>query len=103
MKTEFRVENLKIPSVDFNGVSTLPAISEDLRLTFMQDEFELDEEDGLYVNYGMVDYAFPYKVQDNYDRELKDKEQVTVVLENEYLKGLRRLRSEETPQKKKRE
>ena len=85
--TEFRVENLIIPSVDFNGVSTLPSISEDLRLTFMQDEFELDEEDGLYVNYGMVDYAFPYKVQDNYDRELKNKAQVTVVLENEYLKA----------------
>jgi len=85
--TELRVENMRIPSVDFNGVSTLPSISENLRLSFMQDVFELGEEDGLYVNYGMVDYGFPYKVQDNYDRELKDKEQVTVVLENEYLKA----------------
>ncbi len=85
--TELRVENMRIPSVDFNGVSTLPSISENLRLSFMKDVFELGEEDGLYVNYGMVDYGFPYKVQDNYDRELKDKEQVTVVLENEYLKA----------------
>ena len=85
--TEFRVESMTIPSVDFHGVSTLPSISENLRLTFMQDEFELDEEDGLFVNYGMVDYGFPYKVQDNYTRELKDKEQVTVVLENEYLRA----------------
>ena len=85
--TELRVEKLRIPSVDFNGESTLPSISENLRLTFMQDEFELGEEDGLFVNYGMVEYGFPYKAQDNYTRKLQDKEQVTVVLENAYLKA----------------
>lgn len=85
--TEFRIENLTIPSAEFNGVSTLPLISEELRLSFMQDVFELHEDDELFVNYGMVDYGFPYKAQDNYTRELKDKEQVTVVLENDYLKA----------------
>ena len=85
--TELRIENRTMPSADFHGVSTLPSISENLRLTFMQDVFELDEEDGLFVNYGMVEYGFPYKAQDNYDRELKEKEQVTVVLENEYLRA----------------
>ena len=85
--TELKVEKLKIPSVDFNGESTLPSISENLRLTFMQDEFELSEEDELFVNYGMVEYGFPYKAQDKYTRKLQDKEQVAVVLENEYLKA----------------
>ena len=85
--TELRVEYLTIPSAEFHGVSTLPTISENLRLTFMQDEFELSEDDGLFVNYGMVSYGFPYKVQDNYDRVLKEKEQATVVLENEYLRA----------------
>ena len=85
--TELRVEKLMIPSVDFNGESTLPSISENLRLTFMQDEFELSEEDELFVNFGMVEYGFPYKAQDNYNRKLQDKEQITVVLENEYLKA----------------
>ena len=85
--TEFRIENLTIPSAEFNGVTSLPSISEELRLSFMQDVFELHEDDELFVNYGMVDYGFPYKVQDNYTRELKDKEQVTVVMENEYLKA----------------
>ena len=85
--TEFRIENLTIPSAEFNGVSSLPSISEELRLSFMQDVFELHEDDELFVNFGMVDYGFPYKAQDNYTRELKDKEQVTVVLENEYLKA----------------
>ncbi len=85
--TTLRVEKMNIPSAEFHGVSTLPSVSENLRLSFMQDVFELDEEDGLFVNYGMVDYGFPYKAQDNYDRKLTDKEQVTVVLENSYLKA----------------
>lgn len=85
--TELRVEKLKIPSVEFNGESTLPSISENLRLTFMQDEFELSEEDELFVNYGMVEYGFPYKAQDKYTRKLQDREQPCVVLENEYLKA----------------
>ena len=85
--TELRIEKLRIPSVDFNGVSTLPSISENLRLTFMQDAFELSEEDELFVNYGMVEYGFPYKAQDNYTRKLQDRDQPCVVLENEYLKA----------------
>lgn len=85
--TQLRVETLQIPSVDFNGESTLPSISENLRLTFMQNEFELSEDDGLFVNYGMVEYGFPYKAQDNYTRRLQDKEQPCVVLENAYLKA----------------
>ncbi len=85
--TEFRIEHLIIPSAKFHGVSSLPAISEQLRLSFMQNVFELHEEDELFVNYGMVDYAFPYKIQDNYSRELEDTHQEVVVLENEYLKA----------------
>ena len=49
--TELRIEKLTLPSVDFNGVSSLPSISENLRLSFMQNKFELDEDDGLFVNY----------------------------------------------------
>lgn len=58
--TKLSVGSIAVPSAEFHGVSTLSAISENLRLSFMQDQFELDEEDGLYVNYGMVDYVFPY-------------------------------------------
>ena len=85
--TELRVEKISVPAASFNGVSTLPAISENLRLSFMQDSFELSEEDGLFVNYGMVDYAFPYKAQDNYGRKLKETETEVAVLENDYLRA----------------
>ena len=86
--TDLRVEDIILPGVDFHGVSPLPAISENLRLTFMQDKFELDEEDGLFVNYGMVDYGFPYKAQDNYDRELCERPYPAVILENEHLRAI---------------
>lgn len=85
--TELRIEKKVISTANFNGESTLPSVSEVLRLSFMQDKFVLDEDDGLFVNYGNVDYAYPYKVQDNYDRELVPTEHETVVLENEYLKA----------------
>ena len=86
--TELCVEKIRIPSVAFNGVSSLPAISENLRLSFMQNQFELSEDDELFINYGMVEYGFPYKAQDNYTRKLNDTEQDCVVLENDYLKAI---------------
>ena len=82
-----RIDKITIPSAPLNGVSSLPSISENLRLSFMEDVFELDDDDGLYINYGMVDYGFPYKAQDNYERSLQDEEQTVVVLENKYLKA----------------
>ena len=85
--SDFRIEKIKIPSAEFHGESSLPSVSENLRLSFLQDVFELDETDGLFVNYGMVDYAFPYKTQDNYTRELHNKEHTAIVLENAYLKA----------------
>ena len=85
--TEFRIENIKLPSADFNGVSTLPEISKKSCLATSENVFELDEYDGLFINYGNVKYAFPYLAQDNYNRELNIKEYKTIVLENNYLKA----------------
>lgn len=85
--TELRIEKLTLPTADFNGVSSLPAISENLRLSFIQNGSDLGEDDELFINYGMVDYAFPYKAQDNYTRFLTNQEQSCVVLENEFLKA----------------
>lgn len=46
----------------------------------------LPESDGLYIKYGFLKSAFPYRAQENYTRELSGKLQ-GVVLENEYLKA----------------
>jgi hypothetical protein len=86
--TELRIEKIKIPKATFGDLNTLPSISENLRLSFMKQQFELGESDGLFVNYGMVDYGFPYKAQDNYGRDLIDTDLPCAVLENEHLKAV---------------
>ena len=85
--TELRIEKRNLPSAEFNGVSSLPSISEVLRWPFDEDRCDLGEDDGLFINYGIVNYVFPYKVQDNYTRDLINTDQACVVLENEHLKA----------------
>lgn len=81
-------EKMTLPGASFNGVSSLPSISVPMRLAPMDREFELDEDDGLYIDYGNVAYVFPYKTQDQYDRSLEHKTYTAAVLENEYLKAV---------------
>ncbi len=85
--SELRIETKVIPTAHWGGVSTLPSLAEELRHSFMKNQFALDEADGLFFNYGNVDYAFPYKAQDNYDRALEPTEHKTIVLENAHLKA----------------
>lgn len=82
------LEKITLRGANFNGVSSLPSISVPLRFATIDDGFELDEDDGLYLNYGDVYYIFPYKTQDQYDRTLENKNYTAVVLENTYLKAV---------------
>ena len=70
-----------------NGTSTLPGL---LKLGFWHRNGDsgLTEDDELFIGYGHVPSCFPYKMQDMYSRELKEKEMNGVVLENEYLKAV---------------
>ena len=47
----------------------------------------LDEDDELYLGYGFMQNVFPYRQQNNYNRELVEKEIDIIVLENNYLKA----------------
>ncbi len=85
--TELRLEKLTIPASDFHGVSSLPSVAARTWNGPTRRVFELDEDDGLFIGYGSVKYAFPYRAQDNYDRVLCKKKVPTVVLENEYLRA----------------
>ena len=76
-----------IPSSTFNGLSSLPPIAVNSELESTKDDFFLDEDDGLYLNYGRVPYAFPYRYQDMYTRELTDTEYTFATLENEHLRA----------------
>lgn len=86
--TELRIEKLTIPSSDPGMLSSLPPISEKLCLGDIENKFCLDEDDGLYINYGNVDCAYPYRYLDMYTRELKDKEYDSFVLENDFIKAV---------------
>lgn len=82
--TQLIVEKKVIPSANFNGESSLPPVSFNNESRFIP---RTDEEDGLYVNYGFVGSAYPYKTQDMYDRALDPTPYDSVVLENAYLKA----------------
>lgn len=85
--SQLRIEKKTIQSADFGNLSSLPPISVKLSLADISDKFCLDEDDGLFVNYGNVECAFPYRYQDMYDRELKEKDYDSIILENDYLRA----------------
>ncbi|MCL2517760.1 MAG: DUF5107 domain-containing protein [Oscillospiraceae bacterium] len=84
--TTFEYKKMMIPTADLNGESSLPPIAGMVNVQY-KTQTELDEDDELFIGYGFIHSSFPYRLQDMYDRELKDTEINTVVLENEYLKA----------------
>lgn len=77
-------EKVIIRSANFNGESSLPPVAVNCSANFVN---HTDEDDGLFLNYGYVSSAYPYRSQDMYDRELIPTEYESVVLENDYLKA----------------
>ena len=76
-----------IRSARLGGESSLPPIKTKLSLNDTSPKNKLDEYEGLFVNYGIMESAFPSKAQDLYDRDLVPTEYNFPVLENEYLKA----------------
>ena len=85
--TELRIEKLSIPAANMGKESSLPMVGNSIRSYFRRDEFALGESDGLFLGYGAVESALPYRSQNNYSRELFDSEQTVIVLENDYLRA----------------
>lgn len=83
-----RKEKMNILSAGFHGESSLPPIAVKLSLGDISNRSHLDEDDGLYINYGNQESAYPYRYQDMYDRELQPTEYESIVLENPYLKAV---------------
>ncbi len=87
MATTLEFIKFNMPCQDMNGTSSLPGLQK-LNFWHRNGDSGLTEDDELYIGYGHVPSCFPYKMQDMYTRELKDKEMNGVVLENEYLKAV---------------
>lgn len=84
--TDLRFEKRHMPAAKLGEESTLPSICE----IFAQGGImpsKLDEDDELFISYGNVPSIYPYRMQDNYSRELYDTEFTFAVLENEHLKA----------------
>ena len=77
---------LNAKSADFGAESTLPSL-----FTISTDDpdmkSDLPEEDGLYLKYEFLKSIFPYRFQDNYNRDYTGVSPKTVVLENDHLKA----------------
>ena len=86
MATELYRISFMMPCQDMNGTSSLPSLSK-LNFWCRNGDSGVGEDDELFIGYGHVPSAYPYKMQDMYTRELHDREMHAVVLENEYLKA----------------
>lgn len=82
--TELRFEEMTIPSVDLSGESPLPAMRNALSFNL---NYEVGDEAGLYIGYGLRTNALPSKLQDRYNSTLRPQVWKTAVLENDFLKA----------------
>lgn len=84
--TTFEIIKKPIRAARMNGTSTVPSLGGVFNGPKYHDD-SVDERENLFVGYGQIRTAFPYKMQDAYTRELYPSEIDTVVLENEYLRA----------------
>lgn len=86
MISKLTFEKRKFCAADLGPENSLPSISKfgDADLGFQS---RLDEDDGVFVGYGMLTDIFPYRMQDLYNRDKKETEMEVAVLENEHLKA----------------
>ena len=77
---------LDVKSVDIGAESTLPPL---FTINTSENDMpsDLPEEDGLYLKYAFLKSIFPYRFQDNYNREYTGQPPESVVLENDYLRA----------------
>ena len=67
-----------------NGQDEFPILRKQM---MFEKEAHLDEDDGLFINYGKLMNVLPYQYQGSYGTELVDMEFDSVVLENENLRA----------------
>ena len=74
----------KLKGAPIHGQEAFPIMRKQL---MFEKEGLLDEEDGLFINYGKMMNMLPYQYQSYYGSELEDMEFSSAILENEYLRA----------------
>lgn len=82
--TTLTQKKLSVKAADLRGDSTLPLLY-DAGQAGEPWKSNLSEDDGLFISYGAIRSAFPYRSQDLYTRELTRDHLDSVVLENDHL------------------
>ena len=83
--SELRFEPFEITGSPVGESGWYPAVRELIKSDMDAD---LDEDDGLFIGYGMIKDGLPYTLQDNYDVPQEKLTFQAAVLENEYLKAV---------------
>ena len=87
MKPVLIFETKKIRSASLGKPDSVPGLVGDLIIQNDLD-FDINEDEELYGGYGRVINSYPYRKFSCYDREIRDREMSTAVLENDYLKAV---------------
>lgn len=82
-----RFEKITLPVADLGNENSLPPIISKKNVQ-QNKNTDLDEDDGLFVGYGFLSSSFPYRLQDNFSRDLKPTQLNCAILENNYLKAI---------------
>lgn len=80
-------DELPVRCADIGPEDALPDLRYISPKGYREFPSDLPEGDELYLYYQFVQTAFPYRIQDNYSRELTGNRLKAVVLENDYLKA----------------
>ena len=83
--SDLRFEPFSIRGHKVGKASWFPAVRELIKSEFAA---ELDEDDGLFIGFGMIGDGLPYTLQDDYDGPEETLTFQSVVLENEFLKAV---------------
>jgi len=83
--SELRFEPFEITGRPAGKAGWYPAVRELIRSGYSA---EIDEDDGLFIGYGMISDGLPYTIQDNYDVPQRKLRFQAAVLENEFLKAV---------------
>ena len=86
MKPVLTFKRQKMREVSLGKKDSFPSLVGDLIIQNELD-FDVDESSELYGGYGRVMNSYPYRKFSCYDRELKDADLYTAVLDNDYLKA----------------
>ena len=84
---KLKFEERKMPAADLKEASSVPNLVGHVNLQQGNTVFELDETDEIYEGYGLYPNSYPYRQQDGYTGELREKKIKTAVLENQHLRA----------------